>query len=63
VNESNEIPDDALEALARCMLPAIRSYFESKEGQREFAKWKTLKNTENIPHREAKLDDDVRRVG
>ena len=34
------IPDTALEALARCLLPAIRSYFESDEGQREFAKWK-----------------------
>ena len=34
------IPDTALEALARCLLPAIRSYFESDEGQREFAEWK-----------------------
>ena len=62
-NNINNIPDDALEALAMCMLPAIRSYFESEEGQHEFTKWKTLKDTENIPSREAKLDDDVRRVG
>jgi len=34
------IPDTALEALARCLLPVIRSYFESEEGQREFAEWK-----------------------
>ena len=34
------IPDTALEALARCLLPAICSYFESEEGQCEFAEWK-----------------------
>jgi hypothetical protein len=32
-------PDDAIEALARCLLPAIRSYFESDDGKREFAEW------------------------
>ena len=34
------IPDSALEASARCLLPAIRLYFESDEGQREFDEWK-----------------------
>ena len=34
-------PDNALEALARCLYPAIRSYFESEEGQREFEEWKS----------------------
>ena len=33
-------PDNALEALARCLYPAILSYFESEEGQREFKEWK-----------------------
>ena len=33
-------PDEALEALARCLLPTIQSYFESEEGQREFEQWK-----------------------
>ena len=46
VKKSNEIPDDALEALARCLLPAIRSYYESDEGQREFAEWKSRQGTE-----------------
>ena len=45
-NKSNAIPDDALEALARCLYPAILSYFESGEGQREFAEWKSHQNTE-----------------
>ena len=38
--KSNSIPYDALEALARCLYPAIVSYFESDEGQREFDEWK-----------------------
>jgi|InofroStandDraft_1065614.scaffolds.fasta_scaffold03333_6 hypothetical protein len=28
-----------LEALARCVLPAIQEYYESAAGKREFAKW------------------------
>ncbi len=35
-----EIPDHVIESFARCILPAIREYFESEEGQREFAVWK-----------------------
>lgn len=34
-----KIPRHELEALARCLLPAIQAYFESEEGQREFAEW------------------------
>lgn len=33
------IPKREFEALARCLLPAIYEYFESEEGQREFAEW------------------------
>jgi hypothetical protein len=39
-------PDDAIQALARCLLPAIRSYFESDEGKREFAEWQERKASE-----------------
>ena len=41
--EQVQIPDNAelqLQALARCLLPAIQSFFESEEGWREFAEWK-----------------------
>ena len=34
------IPDHEMRALARCLLPDIRQFFESEEGQREFAEWK-----------------------
>ena len=39
-------PEEALEALARCLLPSIRSYFESEEGQREFSEWKAAADIE-----------------
>ena len=29
-----------VEAIARCLLPDILAFFESEEGQREFAQWK-----------------------
>ena len=41
-----DIPDYAIERIARCMLPMIRSYYESEEGQRELAKWKSRQKEE-----------------
>ena len=37
---TSEIPDNLLEAIARTMLPDIREFFLSEEGQAEFAAWK-----------------------
>ena len=34
-----KIPDYELEAIARCLLPDMQSYFESDEGKRAFAEW------------------------
>ena len=34
------IPRYEVEALARVLLPEIQAFFESEEGQREFAEWK-----------------------
>ena len=48
--EKNQVPADAINALARCLLPSIRSYFESEEGRREYAEWqaaRTAVGTEN----------------
>jgi len=39
-NIGAEIPQHEVEALARCLLPEIIKFFESEEGQREFAEWK-----------------------
>jgi len=49
-------PDEALEALARCLLPTIQSYFESEEGQREFDQWK--KSRQSIDQRSDKSETD-----
>jgi len=63
VKEANAIPDDALEALARCLLPTIRSYFESEEGQREFAEWQARQGIENLPGRDAEPDEKFKLAG
>ena len=34
------IPQNKIEAIARCLLPDIIAFYESEEGQREFAEWK-----------------------
>jgi septum formation topological specificity factor MinE len=41
-----QVPANAIEALARCLLPVIRSYFESDEGKATFAEWKSQQGTE-----------------
>ena len=33
------IPTEALERLARVILPEVHKFFESEEGQREFEEW------------------------
>ena len=34
------IPQHQIEAIARCLMPDILAFYESEEGQREFAEWK-----------------------
>jgi hypothetical protein len=41
-----QVPADAIEALARRLLPAIRSYFESEESKAAFTEWKSRQDTE-----------------
>ena len=43
-NSGMEIPDYAIERIARCLLPMIQAYYESEEGQREFAEWKAARD-------------------
>ena len=35
-----QIPQHEIDSLARCLLPDLIAFFESKEGQREFEQWK-----------------------
>ena len=39
IHEEMEIPDYAIERIARCLLPAMQAFFESEEGKREYAEW------------------------
>ena len=35
-----QIPQHEIDSLARCLLPDLIAFYESKEGQREFEQWK-----------------------
>ena len=41
------IPLHEVEALARMLLPQIQAFFESEEGQKEFAEWKAKRDISN----------------
>ena len=45
VNNS-DIPQHQIEAIARCIMPDILAFYESEEGQREFAEWKKQREAE-----------------
>jgi hypothetical protein len=59
--EAYNPPDSALESLARCLYPAIRSYFESEEGKLEFAEWQARKSA-NLTLGEVKPNEPVGRA-
>lgn len=50
---NTQIPQHQIEALARCFLPDIQAYYESEEGQREFAQWKAKREAESMRKKEA----------
>lgn len=38
------IPEFEIEAMARCLLPALRAFYDSPEGHAEFKRWKAEHN-------------------
>ena len=42
------IPDFEIDSLARALLPAIQAFFETEEGQREFALWQAERQQEKL---------------
>ena len=52
--EKHEPPADAIEALVRCLYPAMVAYFESDEGRKEFAEWQTTQSKANPSIKEGK---------
>ena len=47
VNHS-DLPDHVVESIARLIYPDIVAYYESEEGQREFAEWKAQQEAERV---------------
>lgn len=43
---NSDIPQHQIEAIARCIMPDILAFYESEEGQREFAEWKKQREVE-----------------
>lgn len=45
---NSDIPQHQIEAIARCILPDILAFYESEEGQREFAEWKAQQEQNKV---------------
>lgn len=43
---NSDISQHQIEAIARCIMPDILAFYESEEGQREFAEWKKQREAE-----------------
>ena len=43
---NSDIPQHQIEAIARCIMPDSLAFYESEEGQREFAEWKKQREAE-----------------
>ena len=41
---NTSIPQREIEIIARCIFPDILAFYESEEGQREFAEWKAAQD-------------------
>ena len=41
---NTSIPQREIEIIARCIFPDILAFYESEEGQREFAEWKAARD-------------------
>ena len=42
----SDLPDHVIESIARLIYPDIVAYYESEEGQREFAEWMAQQEVE-----------------
>ena len=46
MTQKSNIPEHEIEAIARCVYPAIVEFFQSEEGQKEYAEWKAKQQAE-----------------
>jgi hypothetical protein len=42
-----ELPQEIVESFARFLVPEIRKYYESEQGQREFREWEERQKMQN----------------
>ena len=49
---NTDIPQHQIEAIARCLMPDILAFYESEEGQQEFAEWKAQRDAERQKRKE-----------
>ena len=54
INNSS-IPQHEIENIARVLLPDILAFYESEEGQREFAEWKAQQDADAIDNEAEKI--------
>lgn len=40
-----ELPQNIVDSFARFLVPEIRKYYDSEQGQQEFSEWKTQQET------------------
>ena len=52
---NTDIPQHKIEAIARCIMPDILAFYESEEGQREFAEWKKQREADEKMAAQRKL--------
>ena len=51
------IPDFEIDSLARALLPAIQAYFETEEGQKEFAAWQAERQQKQLNNKLNKKEE------
>ena len=54
INNSG-IPQHEIETIARILLPDILAFYESEEGQREFAEWKARRDADATDNEAEKI--------
>lgn len=54
VNHSG-IPQHEIETIARILLPDILAFYESEEGQREFAEWQAARDADATDNEAEKI--------
>lgn len=65
LTNNSGIPQHEIENIARILLPDILAFYESEEGQREFAEWKAARDgakRAKQQRRERRLTIDIRQI-